>query len=180
MGAVSLEDSLRAREAAAAQNGSLMDLSTLPSPPPPQIAAKPAAAAAVEPKAEPKPSLLKRDERKQAQAQSRKRAATPTLQVGAGARRAPGGSEAAHAQGDIRDPKKAMTIADFFARSTPTQVNNYDELPRKKLQNLCKERGIKANSKTVILIEALAAWDAKQSPHGGGDSGDKAQVQLQG
>ena len=38
---------------------------------------------------------------------------------------------------------------------------HYEKLTRKALQALCKERGIKANSKTVTLIESLRSHDAQ-------------------
>eukprot|EP00939_MAST-03C_sp_MAST-3C-sp1_P000652 g652.t1 len=41
------------------------------------------------------------------------------------------------------------------------EPNELDTMKRKELQKLCKERGIKANSKTSQLIENLKAWCAE-------------------
>eukprot|EP00940_MAST-03C_sp_MAST-3C-sp2_P000734 g734.t1 len=40
--------------------------------------------------------------------------------------------------------------------------NALNGMKRKDLQKLCKERGIKANSKTAVLLQALKTWSASQ------------------
>lgn len=40
------------------------------------------------------------------------------------------------------------------------KVSDLDGLSRKAIQSLCKERHIKANSKTVVMIAALKQWCA--------------------
>lgn len=62
----------------------------------------------------------------------------------------------------------------------PTDLSavNLKILDRKTLQMLCKDRGIRANSKTTALIEALSEWSRKELPSDSEDPEKTIEVKI--